>query len=117
MKRLSKLLVSVKQKLLVITQELAIKNDLVRTLIRDLMIAESGSKPKPIKIYVDNKEGYFEKETLHISITPTGEQTKQLIGHVIILRNVTEYKELDFAKTNFIATVSHEFKTPISSIK
>ncbi|MBK8292898.1 MAG: hypothetical protein IPK96_20130 [Flammeovirgaceae bacterium] len=27
------------------------------------------------------------------------------------------YKELDFAKTNFIATVSHEFKTPISSIK
>lgn len=98
-------------------QELAIKNDLVRTLIRDLMIAESGSKPKPIKIYVDNKEGYFEKETLHISITPTGEQTKQLIGHVIILRNVTEYKELDFAKTNFIATVSHEFKTPISSIQ
>lgn len=36
---------------------------------------------------------------------------------MIILRNITEYKELDFAKTNFIATVSHEFKTPISSIK
>ena len=36
---------------------------------------------------------------------------------MIILRNVTEYKELDFAKTNFIATVSHEFKTPIASIK
>jgi signal transduction histidine kinase len=33
------------------------------------------------------------------------------------LRNVTTYKELDFAKTNFIATVSHDFKTPISSIK
>lgn len=40
-----------------------------------------------------------------------------MIGHVLILRNITEYKELDFAKTNFIATVSHEFKTPISSIK
>jgi NtrC-family two-component system sensor histidine kinase KinB len=101
------------------TQELAIKNDLVRTLIQDLMIAESGSgvKSKPIKIYADSKEGYFEKETLHISIVPTGEQAEQLIGHVIILRNITEYKELDFAKTNFIATVSHEFKTPISSIK
>lgn len=101
------------------TQELAVKNDLVRTLIRDLMIGEpkNGTKSKPIKIYADNKEGYFEKETLHISIIPTGEETKQLIGHVIILRNVTEYKELDFAKTSFIATVSHEFKTPISSIK
>ena len=101
------------------TQELAIKNDLVRTLIQDLMIGESenGAKSKPIKIFADNKEGYFEKETLHISVIPTGEQAKQLIGHVIILRNITEFKELDFAKTNFIATVSHEFKTPISSIK
>lgn len=97
--------------------ELAVKNDLVRSLIKNLMADESEQEAKPIKIYADNKEGYFEKETLHISITPTGEQTKQLIGHVIILRNVTEYKELDFAKTNFIATVSHELKTPISSIK
>ncbi len=100
-------------------QELAVKNDLLRTLIQDLTITESGNgiKPNPIKIFADNKEGYFEKETLHISVIPTGEQTKQLIGHVIILRNITEYKELDFAKTNFIATVSHEFKTPIASIK
>jgi len=83
------------------------------------MVAEnlSGNKTKHIKIYANNKEGYFEKEIQHISITPTGEQVKQLIGHVIILRNITEHKELDFAKTNFIATVSHEFKTPISSIK
>lgn len=100
-------------------QTLAVKNDLIRTVIQDLLTSDnaSGFKSKPIKIYANNKEGYFEKETLHISITPTGEETKQLIGHVIILRNITEYKELDFAKTNFIATVSHEFKTPISSIK
>ena len=39
------------------------------------------------------------------------------IGYVIILRNITPYKELDFAKTNFIASVSHELKTPLSSIK
>ncbi|MBK7243163.1 MAG: HAMP domain-containing protein [Saprospiraceae bacterium] len=101
------------------THELALTNDLVRSLIQDLKMVDNGkeTKRKPIKIYTNNKEGYFEKETLHISITPTGEQLSQLIGHVIILRNITEYKELDFAKTNFIATVSHEFKTPISSIK
>ena len=39
------------------------------------------------------------------------------MGNVIILQNITPYKELDFAKTHFIATVSHELKTPISSIK
>ena len=101
------------------THELALTNDLIRSLIQDLKMVDNGkeTKRKPIKIYTNNKEGYFEKETLHISITPTGEQLSHLIGHVIILRNITEYKELDFAKTNFIATVSHEFKTPISSIK
>lgn len=102
-----------------LAQELAIKNDLIRSLIQDLKIGETenGQKQPPIKIFTENKESYFEKETLHISITPTGEAKSKLVGHVIFLRNVTTYKELDFAKTNFIATVSHEFKTPISSIK
>lgn len=101
------------------TQELALKNDLVRNLITDLMIENPilGQKQAPVKIFAENKESYFEKETLHISIVPTGEKDSILVGHVIFLRNVTSYKELDFAKTNFIATVSHELKTPISSIK
>ncbi len=100
-------------------QDLALTNDLIKTLIFDLVNVKSKSEhsEKTIKIYSNNKESYFEKEVLHISITPTGEETTELIGHVILLRNVTTYKELDFAKTNFIATVSHEFKTPISSIK
>ena len=38
------------------------------------------------------------------------------VGHVILLKNVTPYKELDQAKTHFIATVSHELKTPLASI-
>lgn len=102
-----------------LAKDLSIKNDLIRSLIQDLMIGETDNRQKqvPIKIYSGNKESYFEKETLHISITPTGEADSRLVGHVIFLRNVTTYKELDFAKTNFIATVSHEFKTPISSIK
>lgn len=99
-------------------KELAVRNDLIRTLLQDLLPDPgSESKNKSIKIFADNKEGYFEKEILEIAFTPTGESVNQLAGHVIILKNVTEYKELDFAKTNFIATVSHEFKTPISSIK
>jgi len=101
-----------------LSNDLALKNDLMRSLIQDLLNGETENKQKqPIKIFSENKESYFEKETLPISITPTGEAKLRLVGHVIFLRNVTTYKELDFAKTNFIATVSHEFKTPISSIK
>lgn len=101
-------------------QDIAVRNDLVRLLIQELMLLEQeGRKEKDqtLKIYANSKESYFEKETLHISIIPTGEKSKTIIGHVIILRNITTYKELDVAKTNFISTVSHEFKTPIAAIK
>ena len=101
-------------------QDLSLRNDLVRSLIQNLTVPQTNivkEKVQTIKIFADNKESYFEKEMLNISIVPTGEQIKKTIGYVIILRNITEYKELDFAKTNFISTVSHEFKTPISSIK
>lgn len=33
-----------------------------------------------------------------------------------MLKNITEFKELDSAKTTFISTISHELKTPISAI-
>ena len=99
-------------------QNVALSNDLVRMLVQD-MFSDKGldSKKIPVKIYADNKESYFEKEIIPIKIIPTGEKEEKLIGNVIILQNITSYKELDFAKTNFIATVSHELKTPISSIK
>lgn len=101
-------------------QDVAVANDLVRSLIKELVLPDAtDEKPKkePLKIYADNKESYFEKDIVPISITPTGEKEKLNIGNVIVLRNITPFKELDFAKTNFIATVSHELKTPIASIK
>lgn len=70
-----------------------------------------------LNIFVDNKESYFEKQVYAIEIVPTGEQALQHVGEVIILKNITSFKELDVAKTNFIATVSHELKTPIASIQ
>ncbi len=94
--------------------KLALENDLIRTLLNN---NNSSQKASPIKIFADGKESYFEKEKVNITITPTGEDKTIDIGDVIILRNITIFKELDFAKTNFIATVSHELKTPIASIK
>jgi NtrC-family two-component system sensor histidine kinase KinB len=101
-------------------QDIAVRNDLIRSLIQDLFTVgtDTASVPTgPIKIYADDKESYFEKQVIPIRIMLTGEQEEKFVGNVILLQNITPFKELDFAKTNFIATVSHELKTPISSIK
>ncbi|MCX6291752.1 MAG: ATP-binding protein [Bacteroidetes bacterium] len=84
--------------------DVAMKNDLLRNLINQ------ENSIAPLKIFADNKESYFSKESLQILAD------EQPIGEVIILKNITRFKELDLAKTNFIATISHELKTPISSI-
>ncbi|WP_114791510.1 ATP-binding protein [Niabella yanshanensis] len=99
-------------------QDVAVQNDLVRLIAQAILQpGRPGANNAPIKIYADQRESYFEKEIVDINITPTGETEPQFIGQVIILKNITSFKELDIAKTNFIATVSHELKTPISSIK
>lgn len=82
-------------------EQVSSRNDLFRFLLED-----RGSLP--FKIVLDNRENYFTKEIIDIS-------QQDANSKVIILRNITSFKELDVAKTNFIATISHELKTPLAS--
>jgi len=82
-------------------EEVSKSNDLLLFLLE-----EKGNLP--FKIVVDNRENYFTKEV--VDIAQDNGSSK-----VIVLRNITSFKELDVAKTNFIATISHELKTPLAS--
>jgi len=82
-------------------EELSKRNDLFNFLINNETSA-------PFKIVVENRENYFIKETIEVA---QGEGNSK----VIVLRNITSFKELDVAKTNFIATISHELKTPLAA--
>ncbi|MCL3853987.1 MULTISPECIES: ATP-binding protein [Parabacteroides] len=94
--------------------ELALKNDLLRRLVRELI--QPDEKKEPLKIYADNKESYFQAKYIPIRVTDENGKENQYVGDVILLKNITEFKELDSAKTTFISTISHELKTPISAI-
>ncbi len=82
-------------------EELSKTNDLFRFLINN-------ETPAPFKIVVENRENYFIREVIEVA---QGEGNSK----VIVLRNITSFKELDVAKTNFIATISHELKTPLAA--
>jgi PAS domain S-box-containing protein len=118
----------VAEKLLGIKQEkvkgisalgLAEKNDLLKNLLA------SKQSEKPIKIYSEGKESYFQLESHEIVVPHYYNKNEEIplikigepAGEVYILRNITRFRELDEAKTNFIATISHELKTPIASIQ
>ncbi|UKJ07755.1 HAMP domain-containing sensor histidine kinase [Solitalea lacus] len=85
--------------------DVALVNDLMRTLLGGQFIG------KELKIYANGKESYFVQEVFDVN------NESKTLGKVIVLKNITKFHELDEAKTNFIATISHELKTPISSIK
>lgn len=93
--------------------ELSLRNDLLRRLVRELI--QPSEKKEPLKIYADNKESYFQVQYIPIRVSENGE-AEEYVGDVILLKNITEFKELDSAKTTFISTISHELKTPISAI-
>jgi len=84
--------------------DLSLTNDLLRRLVKGM--GDNG-QTEPLKIYANDKESYFD---VHYQILDEN------AGTVIILSNVTRFKELDNAKTNFISVVSHELKTPIAAI-
>ena len=69
-----------------------------------------------LKIYADNKESYFKVSYVPIINTEAEKGEPHKLGDVILLKNITEFKELDSAKTTFISTISHELKTPIAAI-
>jgi NtrC-family two-component system sensor histidine kinase KinB len=93
------------------------KNDLLKSILYNTTAI------KALRIVIDGKESHFQLQSRDIVVPNMDRQNGAVniaaksAGKVYLLRNITEFKERDEAKTNFIATISHELKTPISSIK
>lgn len=101
--------------------EIASENDLISQIIIDgsnnKAISSNNDPNTRIHLKKHGRDIYYEKEIQEISLANQDDTKGHLMGYVVILKNVTKYMELDLEKTNFIATVSHELKTPVSAIK
>ncbi|MBM7868580.1 signal transduction histidine kinase [Clostridium pascui] len=59
-----------------------------------------------------NEEDYY----FNIIVTIVRDTEAKINGIIILLQNVTNLKQLEQIKSDFISTISHEFKTPLTSI-
>lgn len=48
---------------------------------------------------------------------PLGDETSRVMGAVLVLNDVTQLHRLEQVRKDFVANVSHELKTPITTIK
>ncbi|MFH0735195.1 MAG: ATP-binding protein [bacterium] len=99
-----------------IAQELSLKNDLLKKIITYASnYILDPTNDKPLKITNNNKEEYIKVEAIDINRkNETGDFIK--IGQVIMVKDITKFEQRNLDKINLLATVSHELKTPISSI-
>lgn len=99
--------------------DVALNNDLMREILKGIIIPKQSTNNNLnsyISIVLNKREAYFTKEVIETRLNDNGSSPSDSIGYIIILKNVTTYEERDSAKTNLLATVSHELKTPLSSI-
>ncbi|WP_079708284.1 two-component system histidine kinase PnpS [Paraliobacillus ryukyuensis] len=59
----------------------------------------------------------IEKRYLEIVGAPVFNETRTLKGAVLVFHDITDLKHLEQMRKDFVANVSHELKTPITSIK
>ncbi len=80
----------------------------------DLVVASrpsGGAPPSPLR-----EELHVNGQVLSSIVTPVLDEADDLVGVVVVLRDITEDKEAARRQQEFISLVSHELRTPLTSI-
>lgn len=79
--------------------------------IKESINKSNEDREKLIEIKRNNKKYFF-----NVTSTIIKGSEEKVEGVVVIFKNITGLKELEITKADFIGTISHELKTPLTSI-
>ena len=96
-------------------------NDLLREILRPLDAdatrrGQAVADAPLLRIAQQGEEAFYRLAVQELVSYNEMLKKNEFVGQIITLRNVSDFKKLDQVKSNFLATVSHELKTPLSSI-
>jgi PAS domain S-box-containing protein len=80
----------------------------------DLVAARKQSSQSPSESV--REEVRVGTRSFHSIVSPVRDRTGKLVGVVVVLRDMTEAKELARRQSEFVSVVSHELRTPLTSI-
>ena len=86
--------------------------ELYTRVVREMRPIRPEGYDSAIQIFRNGEERFFLPEA-----TPILDDQRQLIGVTLVLMDVTRMRRLDEVKSGLISTVSHELKTPLTSIR
>ena len=56
-------------------------------------------------------------KSIRVTATPLGREDKKWFGVLLIIEDVTQIKKLESIRSDFVSNVTHELKTPLTSIR
>lgn len=81
----------------------------------EMTMASSGNAAVPMEL-ANGRAGSAVAAAIGKKNPAGGDQPEELLGNLVIVRDVTSEREIERMKDDFLSTVSHELRTPLTSV-
>src|SRR5438105_3965093 len=88
--------------------------EMIRHASIDRLVIEAIRAREPQRESIQISRGPSEGREMEISAVPLGENSAQTDGAVVLFHDVTQLRQMEEIRRDFVANISHELRTPLS---